>query len=161
MIVKSFWKWWPVSILTVSYNTLKITRAPNRERDWRQLGNQWLILAHTPSHSEIVHPRHFPLTHLSKGSSLTYQFNDFLRFCKILIPVFIISCLPNVILRTHKVTAREFPVPRSKESRIRGSKHFTLWSEQSQSLWREISTRMILILLLNGWRGNLIPFSNY
>lgn len=65
------WKWWPVFILAVSYNTLKITQDPKRERDWRQLGNQLLILAHSiplwncPS-------RHFPLTHLSKGCSFFY-----------------------------------------------------------------------------------------
>lgn len=113
------WKWWPVFILAVSYNTLKITQAPKRERDWRQLGNPLFI----PVHSILLRIcpfRHFLLTHLSKGCSFFYlstQYlldvlqNSYLSFHNIMPP----KCDPQ----THEVIAAKVLLPRPKGSRIR------------------------------------------
>lgn len=60
------WKWWPVFILAVNYNSLKIIQALRSERDWKQLGYQLLTLAH-PTPLWNCTSRHFPFTHVLKG----------------------------------------------------------------------------------------------
>lgn len=103
-------EWWPVFILAVNCHILKITQAPKRERDWKQLGNRLLILAHPHPTLQLYIPDTF-LSCISQKAVLTftYQFNVFLMFCKIIMPAFIISYHPNAILRTHKVIVRVTP----------------------------------------------------
>lgn len=122
------WKWWTVFILAVSYNTVKITQAPKREKDWRPLGNRLLILAHSLPPLKL-YTLDTVLWHISqKGSSLLYlSIQHLLDVLQNSYPSAHNIVLPNVILRTYKVIAREFPLPGQNQSRIRGSKYSTLW----------------------------------
>lgn len=105
------WKWWPVFILAVSYNILKITQSPKRERDWKQLGNHILILSYPCLTLKLYIPDTFLSWIFQKAVlSFTYQFNVFLMFCKILTIACVVSYLPNVILRTQKCIARVLPL---------------------------------------------------
>ena len=56
-------------MLAVSYNTLKITQASKRERDWRQPGNQLLSLAH-PRPTLKLYIQDMSLSHRSQMAGL-------------------------------------------------------------------------------------------